>query len=107
MPRKRARPAVADHEPWKACCASNAAAGAPIAMTAEYGSSAPSVSVTAVVITAMAVATGSEPTRCCQIGTRMEPATASEMSAHGWKTSQPGKPNTAASRPPSQNQPMG
>ena len=55
-----------------------------MAITAEYGSSAAMVSVTAVVVSAMAVPTGRDLVRCCQMGTRMQPATAMEISDQGW-----------------------
>ena len=42
------------------------------------------VSVIAVVTRAMAVATGRELVRRCQMGTKIQPATAMEMSAQGW-----------------------
>ena len=68
----------------KACAAITHAAGAPMAMTAEYGSSAaPVARVTAVVVSAIPVASGSDPVKRCQTGTRTQPAIASDISAHG------------------------
>ena len=54
-----------------------------MAITAEYGSSAPMANVTAVVVRAMAVATGREPDNRCQSGTRMHPDMVKEMRLHG------------------------
>ena len=84
-----------------------AAAGTNIATTAAYGSSGTSVSTTAVVTVAMAKAVGSEPVSLRHTGVSMAAAAASEAIANGWYTSQPCMPSTFASRPPSQNHPMG
>ena len=61
----------------------------------------------AVVSSAMPAATGSEPDSRCHTGTSREPPAARVISAHGWKTSQPGMPNRSARRPPARNQPAG
>ena len=61
----------------------------------------------AVVSSAMPAATGNEPESRCHTGTSSDPPAARVINAHGWNTSQPGRPSSAANRPPSRNQPAG
>ena len=74
---------------------------------AAYGSSGTSVSTTATVTIEIAAATGRDPVSRRQIGVSMAATAASDVSAHGWYTSQPGISSAFAMRPPSQNQPRG